>query len=234
MFALRHAWHQLLHRLDQRTQRERAILCFAILVIAYAIADATVLGSGFTRLQAANRSAASLRLETQQKQQQTQALGLMLQADPNAPYRQQQQQLEEQLRAGEERLATIESTLVQPRQALGLLRDIIKAHPGVKISSLKLLPPQAIRDDSAPTSTAASAGPSGEIAATSPVLLWRHDIELQLDGSYLDILAYVEALERQPWRFTWPQLTIETTTPGRAHATLIVGSYTLTNALVKL
>jgi MSHA biogenesis protein MshJ len=236
MHPLRHAWHVIELRLTERTPRERAILCFAALVMAYALADATVFGSGYSRLHAAGQNETKLKQELIQRQQQTQALQLMVQADPNAPYLQQKKLLEQRLVHGEEQLANIESTLVQPRQAITLLRDIIKAHPGVRIVALKLLPPQPVRDTQAggTPAVASQASAGGDAPAEAAILLWRHDVELQLEGSYLDILAYVEALERQPWRYTWPQLKIETAAPGRARAKLTLGSYTLANTLVKL
>lgn len=233
---LRHAWHVFEQRLNERTARERAILCLAAVVLIYTLADATVFGTNYTRLQNANRNTVRLQQEYRQQQQQSQALQLMLQADPNTPFRQRQKQLQEQLEQGEIELGKIESTLIQPQQAVSLLRDIIKAHPGARISGLKLLSPKPIRDphggEAAAVATQATA--AGAAPAEAAILLWRHDIEVQLEGGYLDILAYVEALERQPWRFTWPQLKIETTAPGRAKATLVLGSYSRTNTLVKL
>lgn len=40
--------------------------------------------------------------------------------------------------------------------------------------------------------------------------LYRHTLELELEGTYLAVLAYLEALEALPWRIYWQTIEIDT------------------------
>ena len=39
--------------------------------------------------------------------------------------------------------------------------------------------------------------------------LYRHTLVLRLEGSYLDCLAYLEQIERLPWRLYWTRLEVD-------------------------
>ena len=57
----------------------------------------------------------------------------------------------------------------------------------------------------------AAAGPAGSAPAAVPKaapLLYRHGVELVLQGSYLDMVAYMEALEAMPSQLFWGKATL--------------------------
>ena len=51
-------------------------------------------------------------------------------------------------------------------------------------------------------------------------LLYRHGVELQLEGDFFETLRYLQALEELPWQILWGSLTYEVETFPRASITL--------------
>ena len=47
------------------------------------------------------------------------------------------------------------------------------------------------------------------LAEKQPTVLYRHGVELQLQGSYLATLAYLKQLESLEWRFEWDALLFD-------------------------
>jgi MSHA biogenesis protein MshJ len=78
--------------------------------------------------------------------------------------------------------------LVEPAQAAELLEQMLTRHRGLKITSLR-----------------ASAEPLNELAGNAGQAgkLGRYQLDLVLEGGYLDLMRYLEALESMPWKFFW-------------------------------
>ena len=235
--TLRHAWHHQIQRLNQKTPRERAILCAAALALSYALADSVLLNTQFTRFRGATQKQGALLQESKMLQQQEQTLQMLLKSDPNTPLREQKKSIRQQLEIIEQQLGSMKSTLVQPGQIIPLLQELLKSHRSLKITGLRLLPPEPITDSktTAPTAAVTADAKTTPSAASQPVaLLWRHRIELTLAGNYLEILGYLEELEGLPWRFSWPQITIKAQDAAATTATVVIGTYSLNDTLIKL
>ena len=59
-----------------------------------------------------------------------------------------------------------------------------------------------------PVPTAAGAAPAPVALPKAPPLLYRHGVELVLEGSYLDMVSYMEALEAMPSQLFWGKATL--------------------------
>ncbi|WP_310461354.1 hypothetical protein [Sphaerotilus sp.] len=103
-------------------------------------------------------------------------------------------QLRTELAALEARVAEAEARgltrdLVTPAQMLPLLEHLLSRHHGLKVHSLQSL-----------AQTALGSG--------SPVI-YRHGVELTVEGSYADLLDYLHALEASPQRLLWGSLQLK-------------------------
>ena len=74
------------------------------------------------------------------------------------------------------------------------------------------------------TSASSSGGAKSAIAAAAAgddrPMLYRHGLVLELEGSYLDCLAYLAEVERLPWHIFWGSLELETEQHPRNRITL--------------
>jgi MSHA biogenesis protein MshJ len=113
-----------------------------------------------------------------------------------------------------------------------------------KVADLKL-PPAAIAVAGAlapPGALAAATGPAAPAAAAAPgapppklpELLFRHGVEITLSGSYLDMIAYMEALEALPTQLFWGRAEFEVDQYPNARLTLTVYTLSMDKKWMKL
>lgn len=104
--------------------------------------------------------------------------------------RQQIERLNRQLSRLNENVEQRMRTLVGPEQMAALLLSVLEQGEGLTLMGLVNQPPQPVD--------------TGEGAT-----LYRHGLSLQLRGSYLDLLDYVQRLERLSGRIFWQSLSFE-------------------------
>lgn len=103
-------------------------------------------------------------------------------------------QLQTELAALQARVAQADaqgrtSDLVSPADMLPLLEQLLARHSGLKLRSLQSLGRTAL-DQGTPT-------------------LYRHGVELSVEGRYTDLLDYLKTLEASPQRLLWGSLQLQ-------------------------
>lgn len=82
-------------------------------------------------------------------------------------------------------LASRQGGLIAPERLPALLKDILARTKAVELDALRVLPGVPLR------------------AGTGETGLYRHGVELTVKGSYLDLLRYLEALEKKSSVLLW-------------------------------
>jgi MSHA biogenesis protein MshJ len=111
--------------------------------------------------------------------------------DPDAELKARLAALKARNAALDEKLAGIQQSLVRAERMPDLLRDVIARHPSVRLVALKSLPALGLAADGKPADD------------KHPAVLYRHGVEITLEGRFLDLYGYAQALEDSPWRFVW-------------------------------
>lgn len=136
-------------------------------------------------------------------------------------------------------LRSTQRGLVVPDKMVALLEDLLKGRGALRLLSLKTLPVSGLNDGAfniapepaaAPATVAAlnSAAPDAAAprpSAKAPELLYRHGVEITLQGAYPDMLDYMAALEAMPSQLFWAHAKLEAEDYPRARLTLVL--YTL-------
>ena len=65
----------------------------------------------------------------------------------------------------------------------------------------------------------------GEAPADDAPTLYRHGFVLELEGRYLDCLAYLTEVERLPWQIYWHSLRLDSQNPPSNR--IVIELYTL-------
>jgi MSHA biogenesis protein MshJ len=135
--------------------------------------------------------------------------------DQNAILRSQLVALNAQLRANDNEFRALQSGLVQPQHMGELLKSLLAEHRSLQLLGLRTLPVSSFTDVStgaatktAPT-TAAAAPASAAAASNDEAWLYRHAVEIRVQGSYADMLAYLRELENLPRHVHWGDLEID-------------------------
>ncbi|MES2715394.1 MAG: hypothetical protein V4795_06495 [Pseudomonadota bacterium] len=202
-------WRALLRQFNQRSERERLLLIAAGIGLVLVLADKLWLDPALQAYKAARGAQAS----AQQLQQGLQADIGQLETRGVAQARQQQAELaqwRQRLRDGDAQLRNHEDSLVGPERMLDLLEQLLARHGEVRVRALRslgrsdLLASLPAAGATAPAA-AASAGNAAAAAAAAPAHggLYRHGVELVLEGGYADLLAYLKAVEALPQRVLW-------------------------------
>lgn len=172
-------------RFQARPRRERAMLLAGAAALLVVFGDRLWIGPAWSERQAARSQAlqvAAALAETENTlQAQAQALVQRRQAET-----QERDQLTAQLLA----LRAASPASVSPERALALLESVVARQQGrVQLLALTALP------DTGASPAAHSGAASG---AATPPRLYRHGLQLVVQGSYTDLHAYLRDLGREP------------------------------------
>lgn len=108
--------------------------------------------------------------------------------------------LRDRVAAGDQEVRVFTSDLVDPKEMRLVLEELLRRQGGLKLVTATNLPAKPLVE-----STAEPAADGAKPKSSEPQL-YRHTLVLTLEGSYLDCLAYLEAVEKLPWHFFWSRI----------------------------
>ncbi len=209
------SWSGLLAKYDALAQRERRLVALAVLGGVLMIAGSGFVEPAYTRLQRAERGIAEQRAQLAALQVQSAILQAPGQ-DPEVRARAELAALKVQLNALHQRLTRVESSLVTPQRMSGLLEDLLGRRSGLHLLSLRTLPVTPLlekKDSAAPGSKGPAEG------------LYKHGVEIRLEGSYAELTEYLLRLEKSSQRLIWSRASLAAEKHPKLVLTLMV--YTL-------
>lgn len=214
-------WSRLAARFDALSLRERRLLALAmvggVLLVGYAALIDPVAAANRTLRHSIERQAADLAaLQSQLAGLEAQAL-----ADPDAGRKADIARQRAELQALAERLQASATALVPPERMNAVLESLLKRHPGLRLVSMKTLKPSGI--------LGGRGAKGGEDAAQSaPAFdLYRHGVEIRLEGSYAEQYAYLAELERDQPGLLWGSVRLQVEEHPKNELTVVV--YTLSS-----
>ncbi|WFR77730.1 type II secretion system protein GspM [Janthinobacterium rivuli] len=119
--------------------------------------------------------------------------------------------------------------LVAPERMVTLLEHLLRQHAGLRVVSLKTLPASAVgarQTDAANADAAAKAAPAP--------LLHQHGVEVVLQGSYADMVQYMQALQAMPTRVFWGAAHLDAATYPSATLTLTLHTLSMDDTWIAL
>jgi len=206
---LRTQWRALEQRFARLARRERMIVlaggALAILVL------------GFTAVEGRLKQAAQLQKQVAQAKAdiaaargQTADLVRRLAQDPDSDTRTRIASLHEQIERLDGEVKGVNRGLVPPERMTSVLEDMLTRSQRVRLVSLKTLPVTGLVE-----------AKQEDVARN----VYKHGIELTLQGAYLDLLDYLARLERLPVQMFWAHAKMDAGDYPRVRLTVTV--YTL-------
>jgi MSHA biogenesis protein MshJ len=115
--------------------------------------------------------------------------------------------LRETVQAHEEEVRVFTTDLVDPAEMRLVLEELLRRQDGLTLLRAVNRAAEPVLDEEQPGApTAVSSAP----AKSDAPKLYRHSLVLELRGSYLDCLRYLESVERLPWSVYWSRLELST------------------------
>ena len=208
---LKKQFQEFANRIDAMSLRERALIFITLLVALYFLAVNVLFGP-------LNVEKDRLQQQVNQKRQETQVLEMQVQAlvgtgeHPDAAKRKQLEALQETLKTMDAELARATSGLVTPREMARLVEQMLLKNRGLQVMKVESIPATPLLNV---IEKAVSSGP----------MVYKHGMNIEVKGGYLDILRYLKSLEALPWKVFWGKVTLKTEKYPDSRASVLI--YTL-------
>jgi MSHA biogenesis protein MshJ len=208
---MKQTWQKLALRIDALSLRERVIVFAMAALVLISLINVALLDPQFAKQK---------QMSQQIKQEQTQIATIqaeiqqkvkLREVDPDAANLMRLQMLRQQSAQMQASLRDMQNALVSPDKMARLLEDIVKQNGQLRLMSLKTLPvtslneaiagPKTAGENATETTPAAAKDKNENKTAADEV--YRHGVELTVQGGYLDMMHYMAALEAMPWQLFW-------------------------------
>ena len=251
-------WLKLSTKLDAMTLRERAMVFLAVVAsIVFLVYTVT-----FEPLLAKQRMLQT-QIKQQQNQiegidAEITAKAQAYATDPDAPARERLQSLGQEMEHTRSGLLSVQKGLVAPDKIAPLLEQLLRGNGKLRLMSMKTLPATGLTEAAlamqappaakpAVATNPASAAATAAMVATATVpsapaapsakpheLLYRHGVEIVLQGSYLDMVNYMDELERLPVQLFWGKASLDAQQYPNSRLTLTLYTLSLDSKWMKL
>jgi len=221
-------WLILAARYDALQLRERWLVTTAVLGGIVLIGSSLFVEPALNRSRLAQRSISEQSAQLNAIQSQLTVLQSPAQ-DPDVAARAELAQLKKQLSELSGRLAVMENSLVPPQRMAGLLEDVIGRKSGLRLLSLKTLPLAPLLDKKT-TADDAAAAKAAEKSVAASAGLFKHGVEIKLEGGYQELSAYLERLEAAKVKLLWSSVSLSADKHPKLVLTLTVFTLSLDRA----
>ncbi|MEA5097072.1 MAG: MSHA biogenesis protein MshJ [Burkholderiaceae bacterium] len=206
-------WQKWALRLDAMSLRERAmVFCGAALALIFLL-NILLLEPQFAEQKKFSQQVkqdqgkiAEMQLEIQRK---VQAHSL----DPDKTGQEKLKQLRQQVEQLRGDLLGMQKNLVAPEKMSLLLEDLLKRNGKLKLVSLKTLPPENLakseKKDADAVKKPAASPDAAKDAEPEVGGIYRHGVEIVVQGNYLDMVNYLSALENMKWELYWGKTSMQ-------------------------
>lgn len=219
---MKNQWLKLAARYDGLQLRERWLVAAAVLGAIILVGYSLFVEPAMKRAQLAERNTAESRVLLANTQAQSAALQASS-PDPDVAARAELAALKAQLAEMAVRLQVMESSLVPPQRMAGLLEEMIGRKTGLRLLALKTLPVAPLVEKKATPENAAKPA----VPASSSAGLFKHGVEIKLEGSYQELSAYLERLEQSKLKLLWSSASLSAEKHPKLVLTLTVFTLSL-------
>jgi len=239
-------WIKLSTKLDAMTLRERAMVfaaaVAAVLFLIYTVSVEPLLNK---------QKILTLQLKTQQNQIAgidmeiaAKAQGFVI--DPDLEARARLKTVRQEIDTTSAGLMAVQKGLVAPNKIAPLLEQLLRGDGKLKLMSMKTLPVTGLNEAvrpaagegastaATPVNTATPATGNAPSASKPRELLYRHGVEIVLQGSYPDMVNYMTALESLPVQLFWGKAQLDARQYPNSRLTLTLYTLSLDQKWMKL
>ena len=193
-------------RIDALELRERLLLLAATVVVLFLIVDSVGLQPALKSQQITEQRMADLEMKLSALHQHANLFNHRSGQNPLASRYQSRDRLAAELSELDAQIVNQLGALVEPAQAAEVLEQVLTGHRGLKLKSLhassQSLDNMALQEH------------------RSGTVLGRYQLEMVVEGGYLELMRYLQELETMPWKFFWQQVKFQTIEYPRAQSRL--------------
>jgi len=179
----------------QRARRERWLVIAVMVCAVGALIDTALLAPQRAESTKLARSVEAARTHLQQMEK----LAAQQASDGENELRQRRITLQERRARASKAVDDAQIDLITPQQMTRQLEAILVRHPTLRFVGMTSSSPKPLVEN-------ATNGPTGGAG----VGIYQHGLEVSIEGPYLDLLGYLDALEHAPYHIYWRELDMKT------------------------
>ncbi|MDX1444481.1 MAG: hypothetical protein R3270_12015 [Gammaproteobacteria bacterium] len=188
---------RLAGRIDELTLRERGLVLLAIVAVLFMFWDTLLMQPLYQQQEQVEQDIAARQQSINKLAQSLQQAIMRDSTNPNARLEKERQELEQRIAALDARLEAETANVISPRRMATVLQEVLRRQQSLQLVEIRSLPPQAVLSS------------EGEEGFALSGNVYRHGLVIEIEGSYMDLLAYLREIEGLPYSFVWDRLDIE-------------------------
>jgi MSHA biogenesis protein MshJ len=211
-------WDLACGKIDSMSLRERVMIFAAAAFVVVALINSMLLNPLLAKQKTLSLQVVQQQEKMKELQGQTQALLQARRDDEHSPLRQRVLQLQAQLQEQDAYMQSRRDRLVKPDKMAELLEQVLNRNGQLQLVELKTLPVDFLIPQAADTKAGAKSGDGQR-------QIFKHGVQISVRGGYLDMLRYLDALEKMPTQMFWGEVSLDVDQYPEAVLTLTL--YTL-------
>jgi MSHA biogenesis protein MshJ len=222
---MKQAWQRYAVKFDALSTRERMMVFVAALCVVGFVGFELALSAKLMRGSRLSAQISQHEAELVQTRARVEALTASLARDPNEELRAQIAALRARVEQHDAEVRGVHKGLVSPDRMAAALEDILTRHRRVDLIALHTLPVTTLVER-----PAAQAGDAPPEPPATYRQVYKHGVQITLQGGYLDLLEYSSRLEKLPWQMFWAHSDMDARDYPRVRLTLTLYTLSLDKA----
>ncbi|HEY1044071.1 MAG TPA: hypothetical protein VGE60_09420 [Telluria sp.] len=242
-------WIRLSTRVDALSLRERMTGFAAVLALVVFAAYVLVLVPRFEKQEQLAALVERQQATIVQIAGQMDQLARTARADPDAAALARLTEVQTGIDQLGGELRAMQESLVSPQRVTPVLEQMLRSNGQLRLISLRTLPVTGLSEalpvpgpagaspaqaDVVAAPPVAGKTPAVPVVAKAPELVYRHGVEMTLEGRYLDMVNYLSSLESMPVQFIWGPAHLDASDYPRARLTVTLFTLSLEKEWMKL
>lgn len=206
---------KLAARIDGMTLRERLMLFLSTVAILFMLWNNLFLSTIDLQLDREVKTMEGMQKEIGRLQGEVTATIERSRFDPNTEQRTRLARYQQQVGAVEQAIRSAIQGLIDPQQMVRVLEQVLNRNTDLRLLSISNLGSERLIK------------PDPEQPEEELVDIYRHDLQLVMEGNYLSALAYLEALQGLDWQLYWDGIEVTMGDYPNARVTITVHTLSL-------
>lgn len=201
-------WELVRGKIDGMSLRERVVIFLAAAFVLVASVNAVLLNPLLVKQAALSAQLVQKQEKMKELQAQLHSHSQARQDDQHSPLRTRLEQLKQQLQEQDGYLQSHRDRLVEPDKMANLLELVLSKNDKLQLIELKTLPASPlVEKPQAVAQPPAADLPAGQQQPDAQKQVFKHGIQITVRGGYLDMLRYLDALEKMPAQMFWGEVS---------------------------
>lgn len=204
-------WEIFAEKINGMTLRERGMIFVMAAVVLFTLINTTLIEPLLAKQKRFTQQITQQESEIKGIQAQVQALVQVRVNDSDGANRAKLITLKQQLLEVGKSMQAHQAQLVAPGKIAGLLKEMLARNGRVKLAGIRNLAVAPLLGE--------------DVQSPTEVQIFKHGVEMTVSGNYLDILNYLQELEKLPWQLFWGSASLRV--GEHPDASLVLTIYTL-------